>query len=217
MMNETMKHEARRQYAKMDISRSIVHHPQADGQTTLDRRTRKTKNALRAATFALIVEKGYDEVTVQDIIERADVGRSTFYTHFTDKHDAFRSGFDAICNLLQKRMKNRDKTGLPFSFGMEIYRHFHEPQMRALYRAIKDHASGAISKQWLTNLVTQLVRLDLAKLPSLPQDVREDALEAFIVSGYLGLLTWSLEMSNPPDSEHFDDIFRTLVSPVLHS
>lgn len=50
-----------------------------------DRRTQKTKTLLATALVELIVEKGYDEVTIQDIIDRANVGRSTFYSHYESK------------------------------------------------------------------------------------------------------------------------------------
>jgi len=50
-----------------------------------DRRTQKTKKYLAAALIELIIEKGYDAITVQDIIDRANVGRSTFYSHYESK------------------------------------------------------------------------------------------------------------------------------------
>lgn len=52
---------------------------------TVDRRIQKTKKYLAEALLQLIGEKGYDAVTVQDIIDRADVGRSTFYSHYENK------------------------------------------------------------------------------------------------------------------------------------
>jgi len=50
-----------------------------------DRRTQKTKKFLAEALRDLILEKGYDAVTIQDIIDRANVGRSTFYAHYESK------------------------------------------------------------------------------------------------------------------------------------
>ena len=51
----------------------------------VDRRVQKTKRHLSQALIALIVEKGYERVTVQDILDKADVGRSTFYAHYESK------------------------------------------------------------------------------------------------------------------------------------
>ena len=50
-----------------------------------DRRTRRTRQLLRDAFVALLKEKRYEDVSVQDIIERADMARSTFYVHYVDK------------------------------------------------------------------------------------------------------------------------------------
>src|SRR3954470_3024607 len=52
-----------------------------------DRRPAKTVSALRTSLIELMLEKHYDSITVQDIIDRANVGRSTFYSHFRDKED----------------------------------------------------------------------------------------------------------------------------------
>ena len=50
-----------------------------------DRRSRRTRQILGNALVELMLEKRYADITVQDILDRADVGRSTFYTHYTDK------------------------------------------------------------------------------------------------------------------------------------
>src|SRR5262245_16300234 len=60
-------------------------------QEKQDRRTRKTRQQLRSALLVLLKEKRYEDISVQDIIERADVARSTFYVHYVDK-DALLTG-----------------------------------------------------------------------------------------------------------------------------
>ncbi len=47
-----------------------------------DRRVRRTRESLHKALISLALEKNYDSITVQEVLDRADVGRSTFYTHF---------------------------------------------------------------------------------------------------------------------------------------
>jgi len=59
-----------------------------------DRRTMRTRSALKDALIQLILEKHYEEITVQNIIDRANVGRSTFYAHFHDKEDLLISDWE---------------------------------------------------------------------------------------------------------------------------
>lgn len=51
----------------------------------MDRRKRKTREAVFHAFTALLSQKDFNQITVGDIIERADVGRATFYAHFETK------------------------------------------------------------------------------------------------------------------------------------
>lgn len=55
--------------------------------TQMDRRIRHTRDRFGDALIKLVQEKPFDTITVQDILDRADVGRSTFYVHYRDKND----------------------------------------------------------------------------------------------------------------------------------
>ncbi|MBI3439910.1 MAG: TetR family transcriptional regulator, partial [Proteobacteria bacterium] len=61
-----------------------------------DRRIQKTRQLLHDALASLIREKPYDAISVSDVLERANVGRSTFYMHFRDKDELLASGIRAI-------------------------------------------------------------------------------------------------------------------------
>ena len=63
---------------------------------TEDRRIQRTRQSLQTALSELIVEKGYEKVTVQDVIDRANVGRSTFYVHFESLDQLLLSGFEPL-------------------------------------------------------------------------------------------------------------------------
>ncbi len=69
----------------------------------LDRRKRRTRQALKSAFVSLVLEKGYEAVSIQDVADRADYNRGTFYNHFAGKeellreiHDEFLRGFAAV-------------------------------------------------------------------------------------------------------------------------
>jgi len=56
-----------------------------------DRRVLRTRNTLGDALVSLIHKKNFDEITVQEVLDHAGVGRSTFYAHYSDKDDLFLS------------------------------------------------------------------------------------------------------------------------------
>lgn len=68
----------------------------------LDRRIERTITSLRDALMQLIVEKGYDAISIQDITDRANVARATFYLHFRDKDDLMFSGMKLIYDQLAR-------------------------------------------------------------------------------------------------------------------
>src|SRR5438552_11345004 len=67
-----------------------------------DRRIQRTRLMLRSAMVSLIRERGFEALTVQDIIDRADVGRSTFYSHFKSKEDLLEGSVAMLRASLKK-------------------------------------------------------------------------------------------------------------------
>jgi len=67
-----------------------------------DRRVEKTHKLLKDALITLILEKGFEAVTIQEILDRANVGRSTFYIHFQNKHELLHSCFEEFFDLFNK-------------------------------------------------------------------------------------------------------------------
>src|SRR5215510_840821 len=69
--------------------------------TKTDRRVGRTRELLQKALIELIRERGYDAITIQDIVDRANVGRTTFYLHYSSKDDLFMSCHEAIVSQFQ--------------------------------------------------------------------------------------------------------------------
>src|SRR5919198_534909 len=71
----------------------------------VDRRIQRTQQLLRSALMSLIQEKGFESLSVQDIIDRANVGRATFYAHFDNKEDLLASGIEELRIALRHRQQ----------------------------------------------------------------------------------------------------------------
>ena len=70
-----------------------------------DRRIRRTRELLEAALLSLLKEKAFDAISVQEIIDRANVGRAKFYAHYNNKEELLESGFNGLLAALQQRQR----------------------------------------------------------------------------------------------------------------
>src|SRR6266446_7381586 len=130
----------------------------------VDRRVQRTQQLLRGALFSLIQEKGFEKLSVQDIIDRANVGRATFYAHFDNKQDLLLSGFDALRATLREhqRQAHARRGGADdrlFAFTREIFDHV--AGYRDVFRAMAGEQSGALIHHLMHKLIIDLVREDV--------------------------------------------------------
>src|SRR6266446_9618264 len=94
----------------------------------IDRRIPRTMAMLQQALNSLILKKGYEAITIKDICDAANVGRSTFYAHFKNKDDLMRSGLEPLRKLLVDRQKEAlatpgDVKDRSFGFSAAMFEH----------------------------------------------------------------------------------------------
>jgi AcrR family transcriptional regulator len=186
--------------------------------STPDRRVRRTRKTLQDALISLMTEKDYEAVTVQDIIDRADVGRSTFYTHYTHKDELLRDNFAGLRSLVQQpappEPANRRR---PLRFSLPLFRHVHAE--RRLARSLFGRPGGGPVLRQIEQMLTDIVRAELAELFATdpPSRAPQDAVVRYVVGAYLALLTWWLDTEPALSPEEADRIFQTLVAPGIRT
>jgi len=184
-----------------------------------DRRVQRTHQLLRDALFSLIQEKGFEVLSVQEIIDRANVGRATFYAHFDNKEDLLLSGFDGLRASLRQRQREAHSSSLAaehrvFAFIHDLLEHIEAH--RHLFRAMAGKRSGAVVQNMVRKLVIDLVRDDLKAMLA-QDDPRSTTVEAgveFIAAGLFGMLVWWLDGKRRVTVEELAALFRRFAIPA---
>jgi len=180
--------------------------------STNDRRVRRTRRILRQALVSLIFERGWEEVSVQDVCERADVGRSTFYTHYADKEDLLVSGLDDLRRVLREQSISpleRDKRPLRF-VGRLIQSAF---ENRHLFRSLAGTPSAQAVLRTFRDVVIDLLREDVAA-SGLSSASVETSLH-FIAAGLVELITWWFKSDPMIPVQDAERLFLQMAMPVL--
>jgi AcrR family transcriptional regulator len=168
------------------------------GDPTIDKRSKRTRNAIEIALLRLIEERGYDLVGVNDICEEAGVSRSTFYAHYANKHDLKRSGLRHLRLALDNDPDATDSQLGSHSLEQALFQH--AATYRSHYRALVRGGVAAAALETVRNIVADAIRTKL-KASKTNTKSREAAVH-FLAGGYVGLLTrWldSDETMPPPD------------------
>ncbi|MGN9844008.1 TetR/AcrR family transcriptional regulator [Nonomuraea sp. H19] len=172
-----------------------------------DRRVRRTRRSIQEALVALILEKGYDAVTVTDIIDRADVGRSTFYSHFTDKQDVLFSNLDELPLLPPAPVGG---SGELFAFSLPMFEHVRE--QRQLVRALLGRRSGGLVMARGEQLLSAIVKNELVAAGA-RASASLDLLVTCVVGAFTGLLRAWVDGETSASPAELDAAFRAAVEP----
>ena len=166
----------------------------------LDRRVVRTRQMLREALISLILERGYDKLTVNDITIRADLRRATFYLHYDDKEDlllaTLQETFDDLVRQLEPVASSDGLSGkTDISTYEVIFQHVAENSR--LYRAILGGQAGAAIARRIRAYLAQHVLRGLRPVASDDLLVPANVLANYIAGAEVALIQWWLESDMP--------------------
>jgi len=170
----------------------------------------RTRRALREALVGLLVERSWDQVSVQDVCDRANIGRSTFYTHFADKEELLVGGLDDLRKEL-RRAAPLDSGARPLEFVRGVIEHANE--QRRLFRAVVGKHSGHAVQQRFRQMLIQLVHEDLSAIAARSPQLEVTA--RYVAGALLETLTWWLDTRNGFQADELEKLFKQLTAPVL--
>ena len=185
-----------------------------------DRRTRRTRQFLRDAFVALLKLKRYEDISVQDIIEQADVARSTYYVHFIDKEDLLVGKWGVFASNLghhAELMSHDDRESRSILPTRGWFHHI-QAQSHILKIIAKDPAIDLAMKTLHGIVYNDIQTRIRAHLPgdenaSIPSSLIID----YLAGSLMTLIKWWVkhDMSYPP--ERMDEIFQRLAMPGVSS
>jgi AcrR family transcriptional regulator len=210
-------------------------------QNNLDRRVQKTRKLLQDALIELVTEKGYEAVTIKEILDQANVGRSTFYAHFQDKDQLLHSILDRLDELFEQHKKQVveatknvgkiDMTDLSlgpsptlslFQFVGQNHRFFKAMLgnrgygifAKPVYDYVFAHVHGLFTQPIHDDVFAQLHgSLKLPRLREKPSSLESEIAAHYFVSALMGILVWWVEKDMPCRVEEIDRLFRQLALP----
>ena len=169
----------------------------------IDRRVERTRQSLQTALSELILEKGYEKVTVQDVIDRANVGRSTFYAHFEDKEQLLLSGFEPLRAEFEDFLSGQSITyETPWTLSLVLFQQIQKRQggyitlthlQKYLYGYLLNHLKAALAKRNKT--------------------IPPELLAHYVASSFIALMTWWIDNDYPYPPEKMNEFLRQLVEP----
>jgi len=201
----------------MDKSRFLFKKGDTMPSQKQDRRPQKTQEALFSALIALLNEKTYEEISVNDLIDRANVGRSTFYSYFQTKDDLLRSGFERALKLV---VQNIEIGGEPLELHMDMTEFFlHVRTHYELYRTLVwDSGINLLIKDGHAALSAMLVDFLSAKYTEKLEEEMPLTVMCYSLAGsLLILLKWWLEQKMPCPAEQMNATFQKLVMPGIRN
>jgi AcrR family transcriptional regulator len=172
---------------------------------------------LRDALIGLAREKPYDSIAVKEVLDRANVGRSTFYTHFSDKDELLESGIHEMLRSIHDRPRSGGPLEQLVAFSLPIleyidqHRRAEGPRMTREGRVVMhEHLQDV-----LTNLIAEEVTMAMRRRPQSSAQLPADLVARHLASTFVLVLNWWVESEAALTPAEVDARFRALVLPTL--
>jgi AcrR family transcriptional regulator len=189
------------------------------GNRIRDRRVQKTRDLLRGALASLVQEMDYDAISVKQILDRANVGRSTFYMHYRDKDEPLASSMLDMLRAMQAppAASRLERQGEIIAFSLPVFEHVQE-QLSTRRSKMGSKGRAALHEQLqtiLAEMIEDRIKATFSSHAKRANGISPDLLASFVASTFVLVLNWWVEGDKPLSAQTADDIFQSLVLPAL--
>jgi AcrR family transcriptional regulator len=177
----------------------------------IDRRVARTRALLQDALITLIPERGYAAITVEDICEKANIGRSTFYTHYAGKNELRSATIDAHLRSLSNQQPSAqpETSGRLFVFSRPMFEHAHA--FRSLHHALLASCGDTIHNEFRERIRRAVEHELIAKRIGESGVVVEFAVQ-FISGAFLAVLAWWIAADTNLSAAQVDALFQQMAA-----
>lgn len=187
----------------------------------MDRRQQKTRAAIFTAFSTLLAKKSYSKITVQEIIDLANIGRTTFYAHFETKDDLLK----ALCEDLFKHIINSttdcththglySKNNAPKSVFCHLLQHLQENDNNII--GLLSCENNEIFLRYFKDRLNTLVETQLLKEKTITNSkLPHDFLINHICTSFVEMVLWWIKGQQQQTPEELDRYFQAVIEPIL--
>lgn len=184
----------------------------------MDRRQRKTRNAIFDAFISLLKEKSFDKITVGEIIERADIGRATFYSHFETKDFLLKElCAELFCHIFdslegEKSHRHIFDCTAPESVYLHLFEHLYKNDNRIL-----DLLSCPNNELFLTYFrsgLIELIKSQRDRTNSKSSSLPEELILGHIASTFVETVKWWVKGRMKETPEKINGYFTELIKDI---
>ena len=157
----------------------------------MDRRQLKTREAVYSAFTSLLETKSYSSITIQDIIDEADIGRSTFYTHFETKDDLLNSLCTEIFEHVFAEHHEKESTH-DFTDDSDLRSElthilYHLDEKKGYIKSILSSDGGEVFMRFFRENLKKIFEKEMTVVP---EGVSKDYYQNYLVSGFSETVRW---------------------------
>lgn len=155
----------------------------------VDRRILKSQTAIQKAIIELMSEKNFDNITIQDISDRANVSRGTLYLHYTDKFDLLDKLIETHINKLQEMCESASAAEMDFIDSSLMWFEYFESNYLFFSTMLASKGAPYFRTRFLEFLIDEL-RNDVNVTVGKNYGLSEDVILQFVGSAYVGIVEW---------------------------
>ena len=178
-----------------------------------DPRVRRSTHALGAALVDLMLEQEFEHITVQTILDRAEVSRSTFYAHFQNKHDVLFSAYEGMFGWMELQLKNPSPVGVRVAPVAEFVTHITgtRPLVDALRTAGQLQQMSELAVAYMARIIERRIR----PCPGSSSLVPAALIARMLSAALMEMVEWGGEQRAPASPVQLDATFHVLARTWL--